>query len=90
MNHIDNLNDYYDVELKKSRLKILDSMENFSFVKMDIIDRPKLVELFRDNNIQYIVHLAAQAGVRYSIENPQAYIDTNVTGFLNILEILGN
>lgn len=84
---IDNLNDYYDVELKKSRLSILESKENFSFVKMDIIDRPKLVELFRDNNIQSIVHLAAQAGVRYSIENPQAYIDTNVTGFLNILEI---
>lgn len=83
---IDNLNDYYDVRLKESRLDILKSLPHFSFHKIDLKDKPSIDNLFTTNQIDYVVNLAAQAGVRYSITNPYAYIESNVTGFLNILE----
>ena len=83
---IDNLNEYYDVGLKRVRLEILQSHSNFKFTKIDIEDAGAMDALFKNEHPQRIVHLAAQAGVRYSIENPRAYIDTNITGFLNILE----
>lgn len=83
---IDNLNDYYDVSLKESRLKILEEYENFTFEKVDISDKEKVNQVFERFAPQIVVNLAAQAGVRYSLENPQAYIDSNITGFFNILE----
>jgi UDP-glucuronate 4-epimerase len=83
---IDNLNDYYDVNLKLSRLAENEAHENFSFIKMDIADRPEMAALFENNHFDAVVNLAAQAGVRYSIENPAAYIDSNLVGFANILE----
>ena len=85
---IDNINDYYDLNLKKSRLDFLKKKSNsFNFKKIDIQNYSKLNELFEKNNFDHVIHLAAQAGVRYSIKNPQAYIDSNLTGFLNILEM---
>ena len=84
---LDNLNNYYSLELKQSRLKILNSFSNFSFIKIDLCNIVDLRKIFKKNNIDFIVHLAAQAGVRYSLENPQAYIDSNITAFVNILEI---
>lgn len=86
---IDNINDYYDTELKKDRLNILknkDQEDNFKFIKLDLADRDAISNLFAKNNFDVVVNLGAQAGVRYSIENPNAYIDSNVVGFLNILE----
>ncbi|MGI9328874.1 MAG: NAD-dependent epimerase/dehydratase family protein, partial [Pseudomonadales bacterium] len=83
---IDNLNDYYDVELKKARLNRLIEQPNFEFSRNDIIDSKAVSELFKTHRPDRVVHLAAQAGVRYSLENPQAYVDANVTGYLNILE----
>ena len=83
---IDNLNDYYDVNLKLSRLKRLEGAEGFSFIKMNLEDRAKLAELFKSERFDVVVNLAAQAGVRYSLENPFAYIDSNIVGFINILE----
>lgn len=86
---VDNINDYYDVNLKHGRLKELTShqlSENFTFVKMDIADRTKMESLFSTEKFDRVVHLAAQAGVRYSIENPHAYIDSNIVGFTNIIE----
>ncbi len=83
---LDNLNDYYDVSLKRSRLEILKSFSNFSFHTIDLQDKNSIDNLFSTNQINYVVNLAAQAGVRYSITNPYAYIESNVTGFLNILE----
>jgi len=83
---IDNLNDYYDVNLKKDRLKILQEKSNFKFELLDISDRSKMETFFKNNSFNYVINLAAQAGVRYSIENPGAYVDTNLTGFANILE----
>jgi UDP-glucuronate 4-epimerase len=83
---IDNLNDYYDVQLKKDRLSTFDSEANFEFIKLDIADRNKTAEFFQSYKPERIVHLAAQAGVRYSIENPHAYVDANLVGFVNILE----
>ena len=83
---IDNLNSYYDLELKKARLTNLKKL-NFSFYKIDICDQKKLENLFFKNNFDVIIHLAAQAGVRYSIENPQEYIQSNINGFFNILEL---
>lgn len=83
---IDNLNSYYDVELKKARLGELEGRNRFSFHKIDIADRDAVATLFELEKFDRIVHLAAQAGVRYSIENPQAYLDSNIQGFLNILE----
>ena len=85
---IDNLNDYYDVKLKLDRLSRLDVRDGFHFAKLDIADRAGMDELFRRERPDRVVHLAAQAGVRYSLENPQAYVDANITGFLNILENL--
>ena len=83
---IDNLNDYYDVLLKQARLARCTSHERFTFQKLDIVDRPGMARLFEGNRFDAVMHLAAQAGVRYSIENPHAYIDSNLVGFCNILE----
>jgi len=83
---IDNLNDYYDVGLKKDRLKQLEHYPTFSFITMDIAERNAMESLFFNNAFDRVVHLAAQAGVRYSIQNPHAYGDSNLTGFLNVLE----
>jgi UDP-glucuronate 4-epimerase len=83
---IDNLNDYYDVNLKLSRLELLKPLAGFRFQKLDIADRPALETLFTGEKFERVIHLAAQAGVRYSLTNPHAYIDSNVTGTLNILE----
>lgn len=83
---IDNLNDYYDVNLKLARLERIKDHPNFTDVRADIADREKMEVLFSEHHPQRVVNLAAQAGVRYSIENPHAYIDSNIVGFLNILE----
>lgn len=83
---IDNLNDYYDVNLKKSRLAIIEKNPEFSFVLGDIADRENMKALFEAQSFDYVINLAAQAGVRYSIENPGSYIDSNLVGFGNILE----
>jgi UDP-glucuronate 4-epimerase len=83
---LDNLNDYYDVTLKQARLAILQKFPNFRFVQLDVADRPNMASLFAQEKFQRVIHLAAQAGVRYSIQNPLAYIDSNVVGFANILE----
>ena len=83
---LDNLNDYYDVTLKEARLARLDGYDAFRFVKMDLADRRGMEAVFRHERIDRVVHLAAQAGVRYSIENPHAYVDSNLVGFINILE----
>lgn len=83
---IDNMNDSYDPDLKHARLDVLQSYQNFSFKKVDIADKEKLKTSCMSFQPEKIVHLAAQAGVRYSIENPYAYLDSNLTGFLNILE----
>ncbi|MCK4619504.1 MAG: NAD-dependent epimerase [Desulfobacterales bacterium] len=83
---IDNLNSYYDVKLKEARLERLTSFENFSFYKMDISDKKSLEEIFNNTKYDVVVNLAAQAGVRYSIENPHAYVDSNIVGFVNLLE----
>jgi len=83
---IDNLNPYYDVKLKKARLERLTSFENFSFYKTDLSDRKSLEAIFNNTKYDVVVNLAAQAGVRYSIENPHAYVDSNIVGFVNLLE----
>ena len=83
---IDNLNDYYDVRLKQARLVRLLSRADFRFEKLDIIERKTMSGLFAASKFDAVVHLAAQAGVRYSIENPSAYIDANIVGFMNVLE----
>ncbi len=83
---LDNLNDYYDVTLKENRLKRLTSHAGFRFVKMDVADRPGIEHLFGAEKFDRVIHLAAQAGVRYSLQNPHAYIDSNIVGFTNILE----
>ncbi|WP_433769860.1 NAD-dependent epimerase/dehydratase family protein [Pseudomonas putida] len=83
---IDNLNDYYDVTLKQARLKELESLPGFRFRKMDIVDKPALLELFGEHAFSEVVHLAAQAGVRYSLDNPDVYGQSNLVGFLNVLE----
>jgi len=83
---IDNLNDYYDVNLKSARLDNIIKNELFKFVQLDISDRESLADLFSKHNFDRVIHLAAQAGVRYSIENPMAYADSNLIGHLNVLE----
>ena len=83
---LDNLNDYYDVTLKQARLGLLEPESAFSFYHTDITDKAALEEIVRNEKPQRVIHLAAQAGVRYSLINPYAYIDSNITGFLNILE----
>ena len=82
----DNMNDYYDVTLKESRVAILLRSSRFRFIQADLTDKDSLFSTFEENNITSVVHLAAQAGVRYSIENPDAYIQSNIIGFMNILE----
>lgn len=83
---IDNLNDYYDVNLKKARLELVNNHPEFTFIKIDLADREGIASLFREQRFQRVIHLAAQAGVRYSLENPLAYADANLIGHLNILE----
>ena len=83
---IDNLNDYYDVNLKHSRLNQLKQIPDFTFHQVDLTDRKGIDNLFRQSNFKYVVNLAAQAGVRYSLTNPHAYLESNLHGFLNILE----
>ena len=83
---LDNLNDYYDVGLKEARLARLTPQPGFSFLRADLRDRAAIERLFESNRFDAVVNLAAQAGVRYSLENPHAYIDSNIVGFTNILE----
>jgi UDP-glucuronate 4-epimerase len=83
---LDNLNSYYDITLKQARLKLLEENENFRFVRADLADREAMERLFGENRFETVANLAAQAGVRYSLENPRAYMDSNLVGFLNILE----
>lgn len=83
---IDNLNDYYDPNLKQSRLDRLNKFCNFTFVKLDLADREGIAELFSSHQFERVIHLAAQAGVRYSLENPLAYIDSNLVGMATVLE----
>lgn len=83
---IDNLNDYYDPRLKQDRLARLQSSEGFRFKQMDVVDRAGIANLFEQERFDRVIHLAAQAGVRYSIKNPHAYADSNLVGFVNILE----
>ena len=83
---LDNLNDYYDVTLKQNRLKRLTPSANFRVVKLDVGDRGGVAKLFAGEKFDRVIHLAAQAGVRYSLQNPHAYIDSNIVGFTNILE----
>lgn len=83
---VDNLNDYYDVRLKEARLARLQEHQGFRFHKLSVEDREGMAALFRDEQPQRVIHLAAQAGVRYSLTNPHAYIDANLQGFINILE----
>jgi UDP-glucuronate 4-epimerase len=83
---LDNLNDYYEVSLKHARLNILNTLPEFTFHQIDLVDKQRIDQLFQSNQYEYVINLAAQAGVRYSLTNPYAYIDSNITGFLNILE----
>jgi UDP-glucuronate 4-epimerase len=87
---LDNLNAYYEVGLKESRLEILKALPNFTFLKVDLQDKVSSDNLFQSGKFDYVVNLAAQKGVRYSITNPYAYIESNITGFLNILEAYRN
>ncbi len=84
---IDNLNDYYDVNLKKERLRLLEKNQNFMFHKIDLAEKNDLEKIFINYNIDYVIHLAAQAGVRYSIDNPDVYIQSNILGTYNVLEM---
>jgi len=83
---VDNLNPYYDVSLKEARLEDLKKEANFTFIKIDLAERKQLQDLFGRTGFDVVVNLAAQAGVRYSIENPHAYVDSNLVGFMNVLE----
>ena len=83
---LDNVNDYYDVTLKQARLRRLEGHDNFRFIKGDISDRQVMEKLFAEEKFDCVVNLAAQAGVRYSLKNPYAYIDSNIMGFMNVLE----
>ncbi len=83
---VDNLNDYYDVNLKKARLSQLYPYSDFTFQFLELSDRCSVAQLFQDHSFDYVIHLAAQAGVRYSLENPWIYIDSNIVGFVNLLE----
>jgi len=83
---LDNLNSYYDVRLKEARLAQLRPFNTFSFVRLDLTDRGGMEQLFADHEFDRVVHLAAQAGVRYSLENPHAYVESNLAGFMNVLE----
>lgn len=87
---IDNLNDYYGENLKETRLKKLEEFSNFTFYKIDLKDKKSIDDIFKNYHPDYVINLAAQAGVRYSIENPYAYVDSNLVGFVNILEACRN
>lgn len=87
---LDNMNTYYDLNLKKDRLAQLNDNRNFTFVECDLTDRERINKIFEEHRPAVVINLAAQAGVRYSIENPYAYLDSNLTGFLNILEACRN
>ena len=87
---IDNLNSYYDIKLKKARLNILkknSNKKNFIFFKQDLKNSKKLKKIFRRYNFNFVIHLAAQAGIRFSIKQPRQYIDSNIIGFYNILMV---
>ena len=84
---IDNINTYYDEQLKKDRLNIIKNKKNFQFYKIDLKNKKKLEDLFNNFNFDKVIHLAAQAGVRYSFTNPQEYIDSNIIGLTNLLEV---
>mgnify|MGYP002364582953 FL=1 len=83
---LDNLNDYYDIKLKEDRLKQLQTFKNFRFIALDIADKIAMEKIFNEEKFQLVINLAAQAGVRYSLKNPYAYINSNIMGFMNILE----
>ncbi|MFP7297134.1 NAD-dependent epimerase [Neobacillus niacini] len=87
---VDNLNDYYDVTLKKERLKQLENHDHFTFYQVDLADQPSLNQIFEDHSIPIVINLAAQAGVRYSISHPHSYVHSNLVGFVNILEACRN
>ena len=87
---VDNLNDYYDTSLKEARLFQLNNNDKFSFHKIDITNKDVIDNIFKSKSPTHVIHLAAQAGVRYSLQNPYAYIDSNITGFMNILEACRN
>lgn len=87
---IDNINDYYNTRLKEDRLQILKQHDNFTFYKLDLKDKEAIDNLFKEYKFDYVINLAAQAGVRYSITNPYAYVDSNIIGFMNILEACRN
>lgn len=87
---VDNINDYYETQLKYDRISILKQYENFMFYKADIKDKERLEDIFKSTKPETVINLAAQAGVRYSIENPYAYVDSNLIGFVNILEACRN
>ena len=82
---IDNINNYYDVNLKKDRIKILNNKINFKFEKIDITNKKKIDLNFKKNQYKYVINLAAQAGVLYSVKNPDSYLKNNIEGFYNIL-----
>src|SRR5690625_7698120 len=82
----DKLNNYYDVQLKKDRLEILNGYDQFTFYEADLADREAIESIFEKEKIDVVINLAAQAGVRYSLENPHAYVDSNLVGFVIILE----
>ena len=83
---VDNLNAYYDPRLKEARLRLLAHEADFEFVRLDLADRDATAALFAERKFENVVHLAAQAGVRYSLQNPHAYVDANLQGFTNVLE----
>ncbi len=83
---LDNLNEYYDVNLKKARLRQLEGNPGFTFIKLDLADRKGMEKVFSEKKSDYVINMAAQAGVRYSLTNPHAYVDSNIVGFINILE----
>ena len=87
---LDNINDYYDPKLKEARLNLLSQHRNFKFHKIDLTEKDLVNNLFKNEKFDYVINLAAQAGVRYSLTNPYAYIDSNIWGFLNILESCRN
>jgi UDP-glucuronate 4-epimerase len=87
---VDNLNYYYDIRLKQDRLKELEKYNNFTFCKVDLQDKSNLDQIFETHNPDYVINLAAQAGVRHSIKHPYEYIDSNIVGFMNVLEACRN
>ena len=87
---VDNFDKYYSIKIKRKRIKILQKNKNFSFYKLDIVNYDKISKLIKNNSIDILIHLAAQAGVRYSLINPNKYLDTNITGFMNLIKSIEN